>query len=61
MSTRQVRGIEFKMRKDRLIVGLLCIALGVGMILLGETDDTVAPAITVIVLGIVMVAIARKK
>jgi len=49
------------MRKDRLIVGLLCIALGVGMILLGETDDTVAPAITVIVLGIVMVAIARKK
>ena len=49
------------MRKDRLIVGLLCIALGVGMILLGATDDTVAPAITVIVLGIVMVAIARKK
>ena len=49
------------MRKDRLIVGLICIALAVWLFLSGATGDTVAPAIAIAVLGIVMVAISRKR
>jgi hypothetical protein len=48
-------------RKDRLIVGLICIALAVWLFLSGATGDTVAPAIAIAVLGIVMVAISRKR
>jgi len=49
------------MRKDRLIVGLICIALAAWLFLSGTTGDTVAPAVAIAVLGIVMVAIARKR
>ena len=49
------------MRKYRLIVGLICIALGAWLILSGVTADTIAPAIAVVVLGIIMVAIARRR
>lgn len=49
------------MRKDRLIVGLICIALAVGLFLSGATGDTVAPAVAIAVLGIIMVAISRKR
>ena len=49
------------MRKDRLIVGLVCIALAVWLFLSGTTGDTVAPAVAIAVLGIAMVAISRKK
>jgi len=48
-------------RKDRLIVGLVCIALAVWLFLSGTTGDTVAPAVAIAVLGIAMVAISRKK
>jgi hypothetical protein len=48
-------------RKDRLIVGLICIALAVWLFLSGTTGDTVAPAVAIAVLGMVMVAISRKK
>jgi hypothetical protein len=48
-------------RKDRLIVGLICIALAVWLFLLGATGDTVAPAVAIAVLGIVMVAISRRR
>jgi len=48
-------------RKDRLIVGLICIALAVWLLVSGATGDTVAPAITIAILGIIMVAISRKR
>ena len=48
------------MRKDRLIVGLICIALATWLFLSGATGDTVAPAIAILVLGIVMVAVSRR-
>jgi len=48
-------------RKDRLIVGIICIALAAWLFLSGTTGGVVAPAITIAILGIVMVAIARKK
>ena len=47
------------MRKDRLIIGLLCIALAVWLFLSGATGGTVAPAIAILVLGIVTVLGAR--
>ena len=49
------------MRKDRFIVGIICIALGAWLMLSGVTGDTIAPAIAIVVLGIAMVAIARRK
>jgi len=48
-------------RKDRLIVGLICIALAVWLFLSGATGDTVAPAVAIVILGLIMVAISRKK
>ncbi|MFC2062767.1 hypothetical protein ACFLS8_02345 [Chloroflexota bacterium] len=49
------------MRKDRLVVGVICIALAVWLFLSGTTGDTIAPALTITILGIVMVAISRKR
>ncbi|MFC1912336.1 hypothetical protein ACFLXG_04200 [Chloroflexota bacterium] len=49
------------MRKDRLIVGIICIALAAWLLLAGKTSDTVAPAVAITVLGITMVAISRKR
>jgi len=46
------------MRKDRLIVGLLCIAFAVWTFL---SDNPIGPAIAIGVLGLITAAIARKK
>jgi hypothetical protein len=51
-------GVEVEMRKDRLIVGLLCIAFAVWTFL---ADNTIGPAIAIGILGLITVAIARKK
>ncbi|MFC1872697.1 hypothetical protein ACFLYV_03165 [Chloroflexota bacterium] len=48
------------MRKDRFIVGIICIALAVWIFLSGVSGGTVAPAIAVLILGITMVAISRR-
>ena len=48
------------MRKDRLIVGILCLALALWMFLAGASGGTVAPAIAVLILGITMIAISRR-
>jgi hypothetical protein len=48
-------------RKDRLIVGLICIAVAVWLFLTGTTGGIIAPAVAIAILGIIMVAIARKK
>ncbi|GAI38456.1 unnamed protein product, partial [marine sediment metagenome] len=47
-----------EMRKDRLIVGLLCIAFAVWTFL---ADNTIGPAIGIGVLGLITVAIAKKR
>jgi len=53
--------LEVKLRKDRLIVGLLCIAFAVWTFLVGTTNSTIAPAISIGILGLIMVAISRKR
>lgn len=52
------RRLEVKVRKDRLIVGVLCIAFAAWTFL---ANTTIAPAIAIGILGIIMVAIARKR
>ena len=49
------------MRKDRFIVGIICLALAAWILLAGTTGATVAPAIVLAVLGIWGVATARKR
>lgn len=49
------------MRKDRFIVGVICLLLASWIFLVGTTSRTVAPAIALAVLGIWGVATARKK
>ena len=51
---------EGYLRRDRFIVGLICIALAIWMFLAGTTGGTVAPAIAVAILGIIMIAISRR-
>ena len=46
------------MRKDRLIVGLLCIAFAVWTFL---SNNTIGPSIAILVLAILTVAISRKR
>jgi len=45
-------------RKDRLIVGLLCIAFAVWTFV---SNSTLGPAVAIGILGIIMVAISRRK
>jgi len=49
------------MRKDRLIVGILCIAFAAWTFLADTTNSTTAPAIGIGVLGIIMIAIAKRR
>ena len=49
------------MRKDRLIVGLICIAIAVWLFLSDTAGDTTAPATTIAILGVIMVAISNKR
>jgi len=49
------------MRKDRFIVGIICLALAAWILLVGKAGGTVAPAIAIAVLGIWSVATARKR
>jgi hypothetical protein len=48
------------MRKDRFIIGIICVGLAVWMFLAGASGGTVAPAIVVLILGITMIAISRR-
>ena len=47
------------MRKDRFIVGIICLALATWILLVGE--EVIAPAVVLIVLGVWGVATARKR
>jgi hypothetical protein len=49
------------MRKDRFVVGIICLALAVWILLAGRAGGTMAPAIALAVLGIWGVATARHR
>ncbi|UCH51391.1 MAG: hypothetical protein JSV54_01055 [Chloroflexota bacterium] len=49
------------MRKDRLIVGILCLALSAWMFLAGASGGTTAPSVAIAVLGIIMIAISKRR
>ena len=48
------------MKKDRLIVGVACLILAAWIFIVDKGSDTVAPAIVLMILGIITVARARK-
>ena len=49
------------MIKARLVIGIICIAISIWMFLSGELIENPAPAIAVLVIGIVVIALARRK
>ena len=59
--TNRISESEVYVRKDRIIVGVLCLAYAVWIFLSGETGGTVAPAVAFTVLGIWAVATSRRK
>ena len=49
------------MRKGLLIAGVICIALGAWLILSHTLGDNIVPGIAVVVVGIALAAISRKR
>ena len=49
------------MERVRLIVGIICIAVAIWMFLSGEFSENPAPAIAVTVIGVILIAIARRR
>ena len=49
------------MRADRLVAGILCVGLSIWLFASGVTGGSIAPAVAIAVLGIIMIAISRKK
>ena len=49
------------MKRSQLVVGLMLIAVAVLLLLLGEGDSTTAGAVAFGVLGLVTIAISRRK
>jgi len=50
-----------ELRKDRSIVGTICIVLAIWMFIAGTTGGTIAPTIAVAVLGVILVVISRRR
>jgi len=48
-------------KRARLIGGVSCLAVAALVFLLGTTSTSISPAIVLIILGVVLVATARKK
>lgn len=48
------------MRKGRFVSGVICLALAALLMLLGRTSTTIPPAIALTVLGVVLIAVARR-
>jgi len=48
-------------RKDKLIVGVLCIAYAVWILLSGTTGGTIAPVVAFAVLGLWALSTSRKR
>jgi hypothetical protein len=53
--------LEIKMRKDRLIVGILCLAFAAWTFLADTANSATAPAIGIGILGIITIAISRRR
>jgi len=49
------------MSKSRLIIGIACIAIALWMFLSGEAGENPAPAIAVTAIGVILIAISRRK
>jgi len=48
-------------RKDRLIIGILCLAFAAWTYIAGEDGGTIAPATAIGILGMITIAIAHRK
>ncbi|MFC1995564.1 hypothetical protein ACFLVM_01620 [Chloroflexota bacterium] len=49
------------MKRARLIVGIICIALAIWIFLVGTTSGTIPPAIILTILGISLIATTRRE
>jgi hypothetical protein len=49
------------MAKARLVIGIICIAISIWMFLSGELSESPAPAIAVLAIGIILLAISRRR
>ena len=49
------------MRKYRLIIGIICIAVSIWMLLADKPIDNPSPAIIVMMIGILLIGITRRK
>jgi len=49
------------LRKARLIIGLICVTIAIWMFLSGELGENPAPAIVVLIIGIILIAIAKRR
>jgi hypothetical protein len=45
----------------RLIIGIVCIGIGIWMFLSGELTDNPAPAIAVTVIGVILIVLAKRR
>ena len=48
------------MKRARFIGGVICFAVAAAIFLLGTTSESIPPAITLIIVGVVLVATARR-
>jgi len=53
--------LEVQVRKDKLIVGVLCIAYALWILLSGTTGGTIAPVVAFAVLGLWALSTSRKR
>jgi len=49
------------MTKAQLVIGIICIAIAIWMFLSGELSENPAPAIAVLAIGIILLAISRRR
>jgi hypothetical protein len=47
--------------KARLIIGIICIAVAIWMLLSGEPTESPSPAIVVLIIGLSVIATSRLK
>jgi hypothetical protein len=47
--------------RARLIIGIICIAVSIWMLLSGELSENPAPAIVVLIIGISLIAISKRR
>jgi hypothetical protein len=49
------------MARVRLIIGIICIAVAIWMFLSGELSENPAPAIAVAAIGVILIAITKRR